>query len=319
MTMKKLAELAGVSVSTVSKAFSGSKEVSVEKKEEIFRIAREQGCYDKYWKGVYERPVIAVIYPEFQSRYYAEQLALLGTEIKKRDGIMLSCCTDFDEKQAEALISYLTEYAKVDGIIVHGSPKGKKYSIPVISVCGNEEESMIWLSNQNAIEEAVCHFIENGHTKLAYIGEAFTKNKMRLMQQAMKKHKVEIYEQYMYESGKRFEEAGYEGMNYLLNLKHPPTAVLTAYDDIAIGAMKSIYEKGLKIPEDISIIGMDDIKECPFLNVALTSITTYNEDWSEIIVDSLFELIENANNKNMKKIKLYTELIKRDSVGKVKE
>lgn len=319
MTMEKLAELAGVSVSTVSKAFSGSKEISEKKRDEIFRIAKEHGCYDKYCKSIYQQSVIAVVFPEFQSGYYAEQLSLLEKEIKKRSGIMLASCTDFDAVRTEELITYLTEYAKVDGVIVYGDLKGKKYSIPVITIGGDGKENLIFLSNEKAIADAVHYFKENGHKRIAYVGERYTYIKKHQFIDAMKKFGMEISEEYVFESSKRFEFAGYEGLNQLLELENPPTAVLAAYDAIAIGAMKSIYEHGLKIPEDISIIGMDDIKECEYLKVPLTSITTYNEDWSEIIVDNLFEQIESGNIKKPKKIKLYTELVKRDSVGKVKK
>ena len=70
MTMKILAKLSGVSVSTVSKAFSGSKEISAHQREHIFQTAKENGCYEKYYKPRFEKPVIAVICPEFQSGYY---------------------------------------------------------------------------------------------------------------------------------------------------------------------------------------------------------------------------------------------------------
>ena len=64
MNLSMIAKLAGVSVSTASKAFAGSREISAETRERIFQIARENGCFDKYIKSKYKKKVIAVIYPE---------------------------------------------------------------------------------------------------------------------------------------------------------------------------------------------------------------------------------------------------------------
>lgn len=318
MTMKKLAELAGVSVSTVSKAFSGSNELSEATREYIFEIARKNGCYDKYCKSVFEKTVVAVICPEFQSGYYSQQLTFLKKEIEKRGGVMLVGCYDFDEAYRNELMSYFTENAKVDGIILYNSVISKmKYNIPVVVIDDAEDFNSVSLSMQNAVKEAIEHFAENGHQDIAFIGEKLTKSKCELFAQAMKESGLDIKDDYIIESTYRFEEAGYNAMNRLLELENPPTAVLAAYDSIAVGIMKSIYEHGLSIPGDISLIGMDDIRENPYLNVALTSITSYNEELCEIIVDMLFDRIKNGNGK-VKKIKVSTELVKRSSVGQVK-
>ena len=70
MTLKMIAEMAGTSVSSVSKAFSGSGEISEETKENIFRIAKDFGCFEKYYKAPRKQPMIALIVPEIDSEYY---------------------------------------------------------------------------------------------------------------------------------------------------------------------------------------------------------------------------------------------------------
>ena len=132
----------------------------------------------------------------------------------------------------------------------------------------------------------------------------------------MRKNGLEVKEEYIITEEARFESAGYKAMNRLFNEGKVPTAILAAYDNIAIGAMKSIYEHGVKIPEDISVIGFDDIKELPYLNVPLSSITAYNEDLCEILVNFIFEIINKKNGDAIKTIKLSKRLIKRESVGK---
>lgn len=133
----------------------------------------------------------------------------------------------------------------------------------------------------------------------------------------MKKYDIPVKDEYIINTvDKRFEFAGYEAMNILLGLKNPPTAVITAYDYIAFGAIKSIRKHGLRIPEDISIIGRDDVKECDYLDIPLTTITPYSKDLCEIIIDELFDKIENRNNNRTKAVKVSFQLLKRSTVGK---
>lgn len=319
MTMAQLAAIAGVSVSTVSKAFSGSGEISDKKREYIFEIARREGCYDKYTKNPYNKSVIAIIYPEFKSRLYSEQLTFLEDEIKKHNGMAIVSCTDFDKDRQDELLTFFSEYAKVDGIIIMGKYSERELSLPVVSIGEIDGKcDSVRVSSRKAVVDAIKHFKEYGHSDIAFIGEPLTTSKCDMFREAMHKNKLEINEEYIIEGQGRFESAGYTAMNKLFELEAPPTAILAAYDDIAIGAMKSIYEHGLSIPEDISIIGMDDIKETPYLSVPLTSITAYNEDLCQITVDMLFERIKGSV-KNIRNVKISRELIKRGSVGKVKK
>ena len=318
MTMKEIARLAGVSVSTVSKAFSGSPEISSEKREYIFKIARENRCYDKYCKTAYKKPVIAVLCPEYKGRHYSQELDFFEKEIKERGGVMIAGSFGFDEEMKRELLAYFAENVKVSGIIIISSiPKNISCSIPVVSI-GKGENDTISLSLDNSINRAVEYLVENGHRDIAYIGEGHTKTKREQVISAMKNNGIEVKCEYIMESCERFEQAGYNEMNTLLSLKKPPTAVFTAYDSIAAGAVKSIYEHGLKIPDDISVIGGNDESMELFLNVGLTSVSVFHKELCEIIVDVLFERIQNGENKSTKKIRLSTELIKRNSVGKRK-
>lgn len=318
MTMAKLASLAGVSVSTVSKAFSASDEISEEKREHIFKIAREMGCYDKYCKNICQKPVIAVICPEFQSNYYAQQLSCFEREIKNRGGIMVVSSDEFDEARREEMILYFAETLKADGMIIYGkSNSDRKYSMPIVTIGEQDIFDSVCVSGKNAIYEAIEHFAENGHKNIAFIGETLTKKKRDIFANAMEENGLKINSNYIIENTSRFQTAGYDAMNRLFELKNPPTAILAAYDEIAIGAMRSIYEHGKNIPEDISIIGMDDIRINPYLSVPLTSITSYNEDLCQIATDILFERIKSPGVYKPKKIKVSSELIKRGSVGKI--
>lgn len=319
MTMKQLASLAGVSVSTVSKAFSQKSEIPEKTRQHIFEIARKQGCYEKYCKSHFAKKVIAVICPEFQSGNYSQHLAYLRKEIEKRDAVMIAGSHEFNEDSTSELVSYFTENAKVDGIIAIDSIKHEiKCNTPIVVIGECENYDSISLSIFSAINDAILYFKENGHKDIAFLGEKLTTSKCDCFIQAMEKAGIKIDYDYIVKSDCRFEEAGYDGMKKIFSKGKIPTAVIAAYDNIAMGAMKYIREHGLKIPEDISVIGMDDNREAAYLDVPMTSITPYYEDLSEIAVDLLFEKIENKTSDKNKKIKVSAELVKRESTGKAK-
>lgn len=320
MTMQKLAALAGVSVSTVSKAFSHSPEISEQVKEKIFRIARESGCYDKYAKDTFSAPVIGVICPEFKSRLYSTQLSLFEAQIQARGGVMLAASSDFDEKKQESILRFFTEYAKVDGVIGYSLKTQKPFSVPIVNL---GEASAVYdtvhVSTSHAMMAAVSLLKGNGHHRIAFLGEGYTKKSLEEFLCAMRESKLPIENAYVYKASRaRFEEAGYNGMRTLLSLPLPPTAVIAAYDDIALGATKAISECGLSIPDDISLIGIGDIKEAPFFPSALSSITYFNEDYCEIVTDLLFERIGHIGTYTPRHIMCSAELVVRASVGKAK-
>jgi DNA-binding LacI/PurR family transcriptional regulator len=125
---------------------------------------------------------------------------------------------------------------------------------------------------------------------------------------------IEITEKWIYTGSKRFEECGYEGMKKILSEKSLPTAVFAAYDDIAIGAMKAIYEQGLIIPEDISIAAIDDIRMSKYLYPGLTTVACPIMEMARIAVSTLMERIESNENRSTQIISLNPELVIRKSV-----
>jgi len=315
MKMTELAKRAGVSVSTVSKAFSGSREISKEKREHIFKVAKATGCYDKYCKDVYNGTVIAVICPEYKSGIYSQQLSILESKIKEKNAIMIVGSTEFEEKREEELLTFFSEHSKVDGIISLTQTKSKKkISVPVVTLGNSDIYDCVLVSEENAVYEAIALLKNNGHKDIAFIGEPRTTARCKNFETAMKKNRLAVKKEYIVQDEFRFEQAGYNAMNKLLELEKRPTAVIAAYDNIAIGAAKSILEHGLKVPDDISLIGSDNNLGITYLDVPLTSITAYNEDLCDIIVELLFERIKQPGEH--KKIKILRELIIRESVGK---
>ena len=126
MTLSKLAERAGVSVSTVSKAFSGADEISEAMRERIFAIAKEEGCFDKYYKAPRTHPMIALLAPEPESIQYSRELGLLERAFSARGVNTVIAFTHFDPEKEAQLFRELVYGMKVDGVVLLGAGKAIK-------------------------------------------------------------------------------------------------------------------------------------------------------------------------------------------------
>ena len=128
MTLRELSKLCNVSISTVSKAFSSADDISQETKERIFEVAKKYGCYGKFYKGKYEKKVIAVICPEL-SNYYIGYVEYIKNLIEKSGGVCIVSTDDFiEEKQQELLDLTANLSSKAKIAVISGSvPKGVDY------------------------------------------------------------------------------------------------------------------------------------------------------------------------------------------------
>ena len=118
-------------------------------------------------------------------------------------------------------------------------------------------------------------------------------------------------------SEERFEKCGYDLMNNILKNDELPTAILGAYDDIAIGAIKAIHDKGLKVPDDISVIGIDNVRVASYYSPEMTTIAGPVEEMGKIAVKLLFKKVKDEQYKVIQNVMLSPMLIERKSVKKI--
>ena len=323
MTLKELATLANVSQSTVSKAFSGAKDVSPETKEHIFKVAKEHHCFEKFHKGNYFKKIVAVICPEIKSETYYRIVTHLETLFAELGISMVLSLSNFDPDTEKALFYYHAHYQKVDGIIIissHSTYKDEEL-VPTVRL-GNQFGTLaasIVIDHQSASNAAVKHLMDMGHRKIAFIGEQKTNAKLKRFEKSMQKWMLPIRQEYVLTSDKRFETAGYECMEKLLRLSSPPTAVICAYDYMALGALKCINDHGMSIPKDISLIGQDDIQISAYTNPTLTTIHIPYKEQCDLIIERLLKKMNNQSYTCSQENTLRSTLVIRDSVRNLKD
>jgi len=164
---------------------------------------------------------------------------------------------------------------------------------------------------------ATRHLIELGHVRIATItGLAHTKpaiDRLRGYREELDAHGLTYRSTYV-RNGDFYSTSGHEQAHRLLALRHPPTAIFAASDEMAIGAVSAIHEAGLSVPRDVSVVGFDDIDSASLLRPPLTTIRQDKMALGRVAGESLIRLIEDGDGKPPK-IAIPVELVDRQSAG----
>ncbi len=329
VTLKDISKVAGVNVSTVSKALRKSDDINKETIAKIEDIAKEMGYRQKGKEKVAEKH-IGVICPEIKSNYYAHLISGIEREAKDKGYSILIGFTNFNEEVERHYLNHFIK-SKTSGIILITenqvldkvlSSYKKDISLPVVVISSNAETAeydCISIDDSRGVQLAIEHLISSGHKKIGYIGDYLSSVRLNAFKKAMSENGLVINAKWIKENSDRFEECGYNQMQEIINEGSLPTAVFGAYDDIAIGVMKCLVDNNIKIPEDISVVGIDDIRVSGFVAPSLTTISVPVHEMAEITLDILNKKIENEDYKVVQSIKLAPNLVIRNSTKEEKK
>lgn len=325
-TLKDIAEIAGVHVSTVSKALRDSTDLNEETKQRIVEIAEKLNYkynLDKK-KSIRGLGIIGVICPEIISNYYAQIISVIEQEVKKEEFFCVIGFTNFEKDNESYYLNHLTN-ANIDGIIflTESDDLGevftdykRKINIPLVLVAQHTETKdfdCIRIDDDYGVRLAAEHLVDLGHKDIGYIGDELSNSRLNTLMKVMEENKLNINKKWMQVSIERFEKCGYESMNRIIKSGNIPTAVLAAYDGIAVGAIKAILDKNLQVPDDISVVGVDNIRSASYIKPELTTVASPIEEMGRIATKLLFKKIEDDQYKVIQNVKLLPRLIQRKS------
>ncbi len=175
----------------------------------------------------------------------------------------------------------------------------------------------ITCDNEQGAFDAVSHLINLGHKKIALIHGSldhyFSMGIYNGYCKALEKYEIP-YDGSLVAEGDFHPDSGYDAMNQLLRLPVLPTA-LFSNDEMSIGAMKAIKEKGLEIPGDIAIVGFDDISLSSHVHPSLTTICVPKKNMGRLAAKKLFECLEDPEHHQHSKTVIPVELVIRESCG----
>jgi DNA-binding LacI/PurR family transcriptional regulator len=328
-TLKELAKIAKVSISTVSKALNNSNDISEDTKLRIVELAIRNGYIKTKKKqnpNTENGPVIAVIYSDITSNYYSRLMDIFDSHIAKMEGLLLMSCAEFETKRIIQLCRFFESIEKVDGIIcvspfnVFGDiPQS---TLPMVGLSYPSFEThpfdYICVDDGVGIDEGIACFKKHGHSKIAFLSEGFTPHRLQFFKDSMKRQGLTTDPSLIRVSDKRFEQAGYEMMLDILAKGNIPTAVFAAYDDIAVGASKAIFESGLSIPEDISIAGIDNTMCLLNGHNLLASVNCHMEEQVDIAINLLMKKVNEPGFKVFQNVNLRTSFVEHSTIASVK-
>ena len=323
-TLKDIARIANVNVSTVSKALRQNSDLNMQTVTAIRKIA-DQLHYPYSLDGPDRKrePLIGIVCPEIISSYYTGILDSFQNYVKKAGYETLIMVSGFSDTREAACIKLLMRH-NVCGIICLTESSGSTIqglaeasAVPFLLVTTVGESTFcdsISIDDHHSAMMAVDHLAELGHTKIAYIGDKLSAARREAFLTALGDRNIPVVERYIIETDLRFEECGYDGMRRLLAMQDRPTGVFAAYDNIAIGAMRAIAESGLAVPEDISVVGIDNITTSAYLPRSLTTVTEPTADLGEIASALIIEKIQNKR-RAIQNIKLRPTLNIRETTA----
>ncbi|MBK5722353.1 LacI family DNA-binding transcriptional regulator [Dysgonomonas sp. Marseille-P4677] len=290
ISLKDLAAELGVSISTVSRALKNSPEISKEMCERVKTLAKKRNYRpNPFAMSLLKNSprLIGIIVPDIVTHFYSSIISGISDVARKNSYSVIITSTyeqyELEKQSLEDLINI-----RVEGIIACLSQETTDYShfdhladqnIPLVffdRVCLTEKFSSVITDNVESAQKATEHLLATGSKRIGFIGGS---NHLEIVQQrkhgylqALRDHKIPIEKELVFCKKIDYKQ-GYEGACTLLSQANPPDAILAMTDSIAFGAMRAIKEKGLRIPEDVALIGYTDEAHSNYVDPPLTAVT----------------------------------------------
>jgi len=333
-TIKDIAKIAGVSDSTVSRALSNYPHVNEGKRKKIQQIAEELGYYPNIHAKnlrIKKSQDIGLIIPEIQNPFYASVTRGIEDYANKNGYNLLLCNSDFDPVKEAKYVDLLLS-KQIDGLIVFPTmlitkkiSTLKKRNIPFVLVdfdAHNLYVNCIYADQQYGAYIAMKYLFERGHTNIIYYnyekgvvpsGEQMEKG----YRQALREANIKFKKNFIYTVNSIDKKTLNERTYQLLSKKKTMgyTAIICVGDIFALSLYEIAPTLGIKIPDDLSVIGYDDTFICPFLNPPMTSINQPQYELGKQVIELLLRQIESDSNWQYQTIRLIPWIAERNSVS----
>lgn len=326
--IRKVAELAGVSVATVSRALKTPDIVSPGTRDRVL-AAVEQAGYRPNLTAVQFRSQrtrnLVVLVPTIANTFFARVIGGLQAAAQRREyGILL--CNTLGDERTERAYAGMVSTRQADGLIQLRAydpftVSDGKARPPMVNACEVLDEApcpTVRLDNRAAARVVTEHLLALGHRRIGMIkgprNSPLTRDRLLGFQDALAVAGLTPDES-LWCPGDFTPPSGYRAAGDLLARADPPTAIFCENDEMAMGAMRRIKEAGLRIPEDISVAGFDDIAFASFCDPPLTTIAQPAEDFGREAVALLLDIIDERDDAAGKHRIMPFELVVRESTG----
>jgi LacI family transcriptional regulator len=329
-TIRDIAELAGVSIATVSRVLNGRPDVAAQTREVVLDVVRAQGFSTNRSASSLPRGrtgLIGVTIPIVHAAYFAFILSGAAEALYEEDLRAVLCPTQHEHDREVDLL----------GRLMHGTTDGALLMLPsetpdelqalqdfdypfvVIDARAPLPEGIpaVTAANASGAKQATGHLLALGHRRIGVITgpRAWSASDERLIGYhaalagagVMPAAELEV-------EGDFEQETGVTCASRLLALPDPPTAIFAFNDDMAVGALRVAHEQGLRVPEDLSIVGFDDSEQAAIVTPSLTTVYQPLAEMGRMAVSMLTRLLDRQRFEALR-VELATRLIVRGSTG----
>jgi LacI family transcriptional regulator len=327
-TIYTVAEKAGVSIATVSRVLNDRPRVKQETRARVIEAIQDLGYRPSALareRAVNRTEILALVFPDMAGPFYSALIQGATSEVNNHGYSLLVYGTRGRDDTHAGFLHLLP--TKVDGFILMTRAVNDAYvhhlyqqRIPFVLLDRQMEEievDSILVDNVEGAYHAAEHLLQHGHSQVAFIGgPAGSPNaeaRFEGYRRALEDHGLSLSPR-LVERGDFVQPGGYQAMGLLLDRLAPPLAVFVANDEMAIGAVEAIRGRGLSIPDNVAIIGFDDIQIASYIRPPLTTVRQPINRLGSLAVQRLLRRIADPETE-AETIVLPTELVIRRSCG----
>ncbi|WP_068620984.1 LacI family DNA-binding transcriptional regulator [Paenibacillus tuaregi] len=327
-TIKDVAKLAGVALSTASYALNGDTKVAEKTRTKVLEAARQLNYRKNGFAMDLKRSrtnTIALILTDLSGPYYSELIRSIQ-DVALANGYDLIACSSMGGKDSTA-VRFLRE-RRVDGAVVlaHNitdeillESAGERFPIVVMDR-GLSGDGLInvRVDSEQGGYTATRYLIDAGHRTIAYISgpSNSSDNALRYQGYLRAMHEAGLEEKAKWRlSGNFVREGGYSATKMMIMQGELPSAVFYANDEMALGGFKAFEEAGVSVPNDVSVIGFDDIQLAEYVRPSLTTVRQPKHEAGSLAGHLLFQMLDGGEVNDS--YKLMIEMVERESVRKL--
>ena len=304
MNIREVAKRAGVSTATVSRVVNGTAPVDARTEKRVRAAIQRTGYYPNTHArtlGTGKSHIYGLIISDIENPFFPELVKCFERLAVEHGHEVLIANTDYQPERMEICVRRMLE-RKVDGVAIMTSemdpgahPDAERPGHPH-RFSGHRMPSDTGISNisldyDSGVDQAIDHLTSLGHRRIAFVSGpanlASARTRYEAFLASLRRKKLECSEDFIRAANHRFD-GGYAAMLEILKLPVRPTAVLASNDLTAIGIMGAVYAAGLRVPEDISVVGFDDIALSSFMPPPLTTIRLSRAEIAEFAFTSLY-------------------------------
>jgi LacI family transcriptional regulator len=333
VTIVEVAKKANVSLGTVSRVMNNDAHVSPETREHVSSIIQDMGYVaNRQARGLkgMKTNVIGVLVPDLATSYTGEILHGIDSELALNQFELMLFTTHRAAIKESNYVANMVQ-GMVDGLLLLlprtpsnyiGTLDVHKFPFVLIDHQGTGNPcpavgSTNWQGGYNATE----YLIKLGHKRIGFITGSMdlgcAEDRLKGYRSALRTHHIPEDESLVYE-GDFLQMDGYTGASALLDLPEPPTAIFASNDVMAMGVMDAVRNRNLRIPDDVSVVGFDNIQQSAMVYPPLTTIQQPLEQMGRVATQMLLGILKNPKN-DVVRIELPTELIVRASTSAPKD